>query len=1734
MSPWSGRKSWWVLPIVFAICAVMVLPGAAILAPARSGGASAASSSVAPATTPSKAMGSFSTASLQAGDKLTPSSSLSNTVLPSTATASSLSQYTGALSSLARTGSPTAGLVGALAQSERDGQFAPSTAYLPDLSLLESGATSPSQNVGSGYQVSPAPMGISDIGIGGGALGTPYAYNTSHFLGSITINSANATYPGAFYFMGPESDGYYNTPYEFGIQLNTVVSNISIPGSNDSVWWTQNVVALNGNTLTFEDNVWNFSSSSGLLNPGSLYSYNGTAVYPEFYYDYGPTIQLSFPVTIDLYNNASVVNERDQVTFGYRVVDSHGTYDGVYDTVVFNNPWASPALGDLAPPFNPGFQVNGQTLTPLGLNFDAELIFGGPGGGTNADFNQLNATETLSYSNQSSGGWQSVPSAYDWGPDTGETSIGVAETWYTGGVVNDDLGPSFLYGLWNSQTTLSVPEGSIQLAGTISPSYGFVFAWNVGETYYTNASLVPTDESGSFDTYVPPGSYQFNPIADGYGIGFYGPYSSSTTGLALSLSPSPGFLATPLYLDGNAQAEAAAAALTGWTSGTLDFADLGLEWSSYALLFDHLNDWGYVEFNLFQATGVTDPLEVNDVFQGTNNVTNDDYGYSVGFNTYIMDVPLPGSTPCLLCGGGGNDTYPQFTWSLPNYGSEIAFYGDGPVTITDETAYGYYAGQSLTGSLPTYTPLYNLDPAGGAEILWATPNAVATNDFAADGSYGVYDMGSDGLNFNNGLGVDGSNAVSVVDSAGAVVNDVTGAVSVTWSNNEGTYEELSFGAWDFASDGGVYTNITGAFSGVGFADFGGVGATVTNLESYGDSLDWFGYYNISAFSDWYYGMGATLTGALHTTLTDVYSDGDSVGITDGFEGPGSLGTTIVNLYAEDQAVGFYLYGSAWTNITNFESYGNLGLIAGGLEFTSNTTLVNTLLEEDYEYDDEPSGIVLEFVDNTTFVGLNIVDSDIGIFGAYGFTTTFDWVNVSYSEYGVEVAGLWDTTIENANVTDTDTGFWIEDAWGMTLTNDVAWDSVVLDLEDANQVSGSNLYSYFETVGFVFDSVSDGTFTNVVADADSTAVLIIDDSTDFSVNGAVANGDSTAVEFGGDINADATVTDGTAGSYSVVVETEYSAGVAVTDASSTDYSAVPVAFFESNDTSASDITVIDQGVGVLIDDSEMISVSDVTVSGLSIGVWSIDSDLISVNGVTATGTTVTSPWTPAQIMVFGYCSPGIAAVLTDDDGLDSIENVTATTYPAAYYDTDSYDEGVANVNATGGYMGIVLDDTWYSTFTNLGIFQDFIGVYGYDDAQYNVITMSSFVDDSSYAIAWFDASYNLVYLNDFVGNNGAGATYSAAHIQVYSGYGGYNYWDGDTIGLDEGNYWSDWHTYNSYGELAPYPIGDGNFDYYPLGGPEGTVAVYFYASGLASGTSWSITLGTTTQSTTNDVLTFYVLPGSYAFSAAAVSGYAIAPGSGTVTATGASVEVDLTYTAQFTVTVTETGLPTGDSWEAIVGGTAVSGTTASLSVVVPAGETDYQIVSLTAGYTASPASGSIYVTGTYALATTFSAVTYAVTVSESGLASGQAWSATVNGETQSTTGTSITFYLPNGTATISIGAVKGYSVSESTVSVNVTGAPTTASVTYSSSSTPALVSQGTFNAWLTVALAIAVIALIAAILALMMRRKGSTGSSSPPQQWSGPSSGAASTGASGGETGAWSEGAGPATPPPPSS
>lgn len=230
-------------------------------------------------------------------------------------------------------------------------------------------------------------------------------------------------------------------------------------------------------------------------------------------------------------------------------------------------------------------------------------------------------------------------------------------------------------------------------------------------------------------------------------------------------------------------------------------------------------------------------------------------------------------------------------------------------------------------------------------------------------------------------------------------------------------------------------------------------------------------------------------------------------------------------------------------------------------------------------------------------------------------------------------------------------------------------------------------------------------------------------------------------------------------------------------------------------------------------------------------------------------------------------------------------------------------------------------------------------------------------------------------------------------------------------------------------------------------------VTFSESGLPSGTTWSVTLSGSMQSSSTASITFSEKNGTYAFTVGAVSGYAASPASGSVTVNGANVTQAIKFAVGYTVTFTESGLPSGTSWSVTLNGTTLPSTTTSVVFSEFNGTYHYTVGAVT-GYTPSPASGNVTVSGApQSVPIVFSTLPpgeYSVTFTESGLPSGTSWSVTLNGSTTPSTTTTITFTEKNGTYTYSVGAVTGYTATPSGGSVTVNGMAMGVSITFSKS------------------------------------------------------------------------------------
>ncbi len=207
----------------------------------------------------------------------------------------------------------------------------------------------------------------------------------------------------------------------------------------------------------------------------------------------------------------------------------------------------------------------------------------------------------------------------------------------------------------------------------------------------------------------------------------------------------------------------------------------------------------------------------------------------------------------------------------------------------------------------------------------------------------------------------------------------------------------------------------------------------------------------------------------------------------------------------------------------------------------------------------------------------------------------------------------------------------------------------------------------------------------------------------------------------------------------------------------------------------------------------------------------------------------------------------------------------------------------------------------------------------------------------------------------------------------------------------------------------------------------TYQVTFSETGIPVGTTWwvNLTTGQSREGTGGSTIIFLEPNGSYVYSVSASPDTNAAPG-GTFDVSGAALSILVPFSSTYySVTFSETGLPTGVQWWVnLTGGPSGSSTSTTLTLSLVNGTWQYTVAAANPSYRA--ASGSFTVNGAArSVPITFSAY-YSVTFTESGLPSGTSWQVTVEGVTQkATAGSSIVFFEPNGSYAYQIGDVSGW-------------------------------------------------------------------------------------------------------------
>lgn len=583
--------------------------------------------------------------------------------------------------------------------------------YFPP-NILGPGAVQKAGVVTPLYNIAPAPMGIGDFGITnttGTAVGS--ITNTSSIQADMNLNSLNT-----IDLMNDGSD-------QVTFQLNTVVVNTNVGNNTTGQYWIQNVPFYTTTTgiLYMEDNVWNLSSYGAGLPLSTLTGTSTTDPHGTggFYYTSVQIGVVAMPFTIQLYNNVTVAspstspykNYSTEVQFGYNIIKGgKSVHSGIFDSVFFTS------TATKAPTTAPRYQINGKACSDFAipgfcLLLDAELMIGGPGGGSGTNVFNINATMSLSTWDATTSAWVLAQSAYGYGTDTGETSDGIGEWWTTAGTVNLGPGPSILFPLWNASKTSTI--GDMKITGGVTPSNAFLF-FNQGNTTTfadSTASWAPVPVTGLATYNLPPGNYSIKAL--------FSDYTAKAVNLTVTL---PAFaismtkdtalgITTPLFADGNAQL----ANISTGGSGTLASPYLieNQQFTSIDPEFNQYNDYGFAVFPGMLIWDSTAYADLNNPAPLTM--------------TYVAPWLRAVTTPAAQGGWG------------------LSASSDQPMEIYNASHVTIWGGASISGWFPP-TPSF----AGGFPtanvLLWnATDTLIGDNHFVNDGmspSILVYNPGT--------------------------------------------------------------------------------------------------------------------------------------------------------------------------------------------------------------------------------------------------------------------------------------------------------------------------------------------------------------------------------------------------------------------------------------------------------------------------------------------------------------------------------------------------------------------------------------------------------------------------------------------------------------------------------------------------------------------------------------------------------------------------------------------------------------------------------------------------------------------------------------------------------------------------------------------------------------------------------------------------------------------------------
>jgi len=386
---------------------------------------------------------------------------------------------------------------------------------------------------------------------------------------------------------------------------------------------------------------------------------------------------------------------------------------------------------------------------------------------------------------------------------------------------------------------------------------------------------------------------------------------------------------------------------------------------------------------------------------------------------------------------------------------------------------------------------------------------------------------------------------------------------------------------------------------------------------------------------------------------------------------------------------------------------------------------------------------------------------------------------------------------------------------------------------------------------------------------------------------------------------------------------------------------------------------------------------------------------------------------------------------------------------------------------GNSWSVILNGTTESSTTNTITFTEPNGIYSYTLASINGYTISP--SSGSILVNGTNVNQSIIFTP---------VKYSVTFTE--SGLPSGNWYVNITGQPSSGPISSSTTTYSlslPNGSYS-YTVSTGNKEYRPsytgsftvngapvsqsIGFSKVTYKVTFTESGLPSGVRWyvNITGLPAMYNPSPEYMDTYIANGTYSFTVSSIdNAYEPSPSSGTFTVSGKNVAIGIDFIpVTYTVTFTESGLPSGATWNVTLNGAKSSSSSSSIMFNESNGTYSYT-TGIYGGYSASPYSSTITVSGTYVnVAINFTRITYSVTFTESGLSSGTSWSVILNGLTETSTNGTIIFNEPNGTYSYIISGISGYRSNSYSGTIDVNGNPVSNSVTWTSITYPITISE----------------------------------------------------------------------------